>query len=209
MNLQERAKEDFLNTLLRLSYIKDKTRRKQLIKKAKSLAEKIPEFKGWPKAKKFWDIESSAWNVKIPNHVRRFIRKELLNRIKPGGLNLALGSGSYPYIKDSVLVDYSEKMLEQVIVKCKKKVIHNIQKIPWPFKDNQFDSITAVFILNYLKNLMHVFKEARRVLKPMGKLIIVQSAKQLGEFYRLAEAKSYKPEEIIKLSLIFREGSSG
>lgn len=196
--IKEKLKEDFLNILLQLSYVRDKKKRMQLMKKAKSLAQKIPEFKGWPKAKKFWDVEALTWLIKIPKHIRQFIRMELLKKIKPGSLNLALGSGSYPYIKESVLLDYSEKMLEQVAIKYKKKIIHDIQEIPWPFKNNSFDSITAVFIINYLKNLRQVFKEAKRVLKPKGKIIIIQSAKPLGEFYRTIESKQYKPEEIIK-----------
>lgn len=169
------------------------------MKKAKALADKIPEFRGWPKGRKFWDIEALSWVIKIPPHVREFIKKELLNVIKPGSLNLALASGSYPYIKDSVLLDYSKKMLENVTVKYRKKVIHDLQKIPWPFKSNTFDSITAVFIIDYLKNLKQVFKEARRILKTKGKLIIVQSAKPLGEFYKTKLVKEYKPDEIVKL----------
>ncbi len=195
----ENLKDDFLNILLRLTYIRDRKKRKELMKKAKKIADKIPEFRGWPKGKKFWDVEALAWVVKIPKHVRQFIKKELMKRIKPGGINLSLGSGSYAYVKESVLLDYSEKMLEMVVVKFKKKVVHDIQKIPWPFKKNTFDSISAVFIINYLKNLKKVFKEAKRILKPKGKLIIVQSAKQLGEFYRTKEVKEYKPEEIKKI----------
>jgi len=195
----ENLKDDFLTILLRLTYIRNKKKRKQLMKRAKAIANKIPEFKGWPKGKKFWDVEALAWVVKIPKHVRQFIRKELLKRIKLSGMNLSLGSGSYPYVRKSVLLDYSEKMLEQVIVKFKKKVVHDIQKIPWPFKKNTFDSISAVFIINYLKNLKKVFKEAKRVLKTKGKLIIVQSAKPLGEFYRIKEAKEYKPDDIAKI----------
>ena len=196
---QENLKDEFFNILLRLTYITDKNKRKTLIKKAKTIADKIPALKGWPKKEKFWDAESGSWIVKIPKHVRQFIRKELLKKIRPGTLNLSLGSGPYPYIKDSVLIDYSEKMLENVLIKYKKKIIHDIQKIPWPFEDNQFDTITAVFIVNYLKNLKSIFKEARRILKPKGKIIIVQSAKQIGNFYQQAEKKQYKPEEIIKI----------
>jgi SAM-dependent methyltransferase len=195
---QEKQKEDFLNILLQLSYVRDKQQRKKLVQKAKAIASKIPEFRGWPKGKKFWDIEALTWVVKIPRHVRQFIKRELLKRIKPSGLNLALGSGSYPYVKESFLLDYSGKMLEKVTVKYKKKVIHDIQQIPWPFKDSSFDTITAVFVVNYLKNHKAVFKEAKRVLKPNGKIIIVQSAKSLGEFYQQAEARQYQTKDIIK-----------
>ncbi|MBW2993458.1 hypothetical protein KY317_02695, partial [Candidatus Woesearchaeota archaeon] len=106
---QENLRDEFFNTLLRLTYIADKNKRKALVKKAKLIADKIPELEGWPKKEKFWDAEAGSWIVKIPKYVRQFIRKQLLKKIKPGTLNLSLGSGPYPYIKDSVLMDYSEK----------------------------------------------------------------------------------------------------
>ncbi len=53
---EEKLKDEFLNILLQLSYVRDKKKRKQLMKRAKSLADKIPEFRGWPKSKKFWDV---------------------------------------------------------------------------------------------------------------------------------------------------------
>ncbi|MBW2977733.1 class I SAM-dependent methyltransferase [Candidatus Woesearchaeota archaeon] len=198
---ENEMKDEFLSYLVKIKFAKG-SEKERLIKEAKKIADKIPSFKGWPeKPVKFWDIESLSWRTKIPVHVRLFIRKELLKRIKLGGLNLSLGAGSYPYIEDSVLVDISSEMLKAVepAVKFKRKLVYDLEKGNLPFKDSVFDTVTMVFVINYLKNLETVFKEIYSVLKKKGKVIIVQSGKLLEELYIRQEKKQYKADELKKL----------
>ena len=190
----DNLKDDFFDILFRLGYTKNKEEKKMLLKKAKEIAAEIPEFAGWPASSKFWDVEALAWIVNIPEKVRKYIKSEI-NRSIPKGLNLALGCGSYPYVKDSVLVDFSEEMLRSAGPKYKNKVLSDLNSGDLAFRSCAFDSVTMVFVINYIKNLGPLLKEAERVLKEDGKLIIVQSAKQIAEFYRMKEEASWKPDD--------------
>ena len=185
---QDELKDDFFDLFMKIGFAKTNQKKQDLIKKASKIADKIPEFKGWPKAEKIWDIEAFGWTGQIPKKVRNTIKQELRKRISPGSLNLALGSGAYPYLEESVLLDYSEEML-RAAVKYKKKVLYDINKGKLPFKKNEFDSITMVFVINYLDNPKQVFKETKRILKTNGKLIIIQSAKSLNYLSKIVEKK--------------------
>jgi len=194
-------KDKFFEKFFKIGFAKG-AEKERVIKEAKEIADKIPEFRGWPeKPVKFWDIEAFSWRLKIPSHVRLFIRKELLKRIPLGGLNLALGPGSYPYIEDSVLVDFSEEMLRAVepAVKFKKKLVYDLDKGKLPFKDSVFDTVTMVFVVDYLSRLQNAFKEIYRVLKKNGKLVIVQSGKLLEDWYLRQEKKQYTLSELENL----------
>ena len=51
-------------------------------------------------------------------------------------------------------------------------ILHDLNKFPYPFKDNTFDLIEADHVLEHLKEPFKVMNELRRILKPQGKLII-------------------------------------
>lgn len=196
---EDNLRDDFFSTLFEMEYTKSRSRKKQLLSKAKSIAKKIPEFAGWPESSKFWDVEALAWIVKIPEKVRKFIKSEIADSVPKKGLNLSLGCGSYPYAKNSVLVDFSEEMLRSAGPEYREKVLFDLESGSLPFKSYSFDSATMVFVINYIKSIEPLFKEVRRVLKEGGKLIIVQSAEQIAEFYRLKEKRQWKQEEIEKM----------
>jgi hypothetical protein len=198
---QEELKDQFYDILFNINLISDKKEKEELIAKAKKIASKIPELKGWPKeSKKFWDIEAYAWLGQIPRKIRELIKTELMKRIPPGGLNLSLGSGSYPYIEYSVLLDLSREMLKSVpAVKYKAKIEYDLEKGKLPFNDDSFDTITMVFVIDYLENLKSVFDEIKRILKTNGKLILVQSEKPINELYRSQEVKHLDKNEIKSL----------
>ena len=42
-------------------------------------------------------------------------------------------------------------------------VIHNLNKFPWPFKDNSFDYILSISVLEHLDNLIKVIEEIHRI----------------------------------------------
>jgi SAM-dependent methyltransferase len=189
----EMLKDDFYNNLIRLNYVKDKDEIDKIIVINKKIADKIPELNGWPSNPiKFWDIESIGWNNKITEKIRTGIKKEL-KELK--GLNLDLGSGSYAYVKNSVFLDLSLQMLKEI--KQKNKIQFKINKT-LPFKFNSFDSVTMVFLLNYLENPKLIFKEVKRILKKHGKLIIVQPKYSTDDFYKFQEKHHYSLDEIKK-----------
>ncbi len=51
-------------------------------------------------------------------------------------------------------------------------VVHNLEKYPYPFKDNQFELILADNVLEHLDDTIGIMKELYRILRPGGKVIL-------------------------------------
>ena len=51
-------------------------------------------------------------------------------------------------------------------------VVHDIEKPPFPFKDEEFDEILAQDTMEHIWNMIPVMKDLYRILKPGGKLTI-------------------------------------
>jgi len=47
-------------------------------------------------------------------------------------------------------------------------VVHNLDKTPWPFKDNEFDSICAPHVIEHLHDTLPAIEEIWRITKPGG-----------------------------------------
>jgi len=150
---------------------------------------------GWPKEKKaFWNAEAFMWSRKIEREVRAVIRRELA--MLAGKKNLDLGCGAYSYLP-SVGFDLSAKMLvfnEQ----CKEKVEGNLEE-KLPFADYSFDSVTAVFLLNYIHNYHQLFSEIWRVLSELGIFVMVLSSTGVNEWQRQKEVSSFGKERWLML----------
>ena len=50
----------------------------------------------------------------------------------------------------------------------KADVIHDLNKFPWPFKDNEFDFVLACHVLEHLYDIPKVMKEIHRITKKYG-----------------------------------------
>lgn len=73
-------------------------------------------------------------------------------------MKLNLGSGC-ERIKGFINVDMNAKNAD---------IKHNLNKYPYPFKNNSIDYILASHILEHLKEPMNFFKEIQRILKVGG-----------------------------------------
>ncbi|MCK4318943.1 class I SAM-dependent methyltransferase [Candidatus Micrarchaeota archaeon] len=51
-------------------------------------------------------------------------------------------------------------------------IIHNLDEIPYPFEDNEFDLIEADHVLEHLKDPFKIIKELYRITKKKGKIVI-------------------------------------
>jgi SAM-dependent methyltransferase len=51
-------------------------------------------------------------------------------------------------------------------------VIWDLEKVPWPFKDNMFDMVNASHILEHLSDTVKTFDEIHRITKKGGRVII-------------------------------------
>ena len=54
----------------------------------------------------------------------------------------------------------------------KADVYYNLNKFPWPFKDNEFDKVLASYVLEYLDDVSKAMMEIYRITKPNGAIFI-------------------------------------
>jgi len=74
-----------------------------------------------------------------------------------------LGCGENPIFNHSTKVD---------IISFNGYIQHDLNKFPWPFKDNEFDTIVALELILYIKNIDMFLSECKRILKSDGILIL-------------------------------------
>ncbi len=110
-----------------------------------------------------------------------------LQDIKPQTmLDVATGTGDFAIMANKILqpkhitgVDISEGMLEKGKEKVAAAGMNNIELVKGdseslPFKDNSFDAITVAFGVRNFEDLEKGLKEMYRVLKPGGKLVVLE-----------------------------------
>jgi len=88
---------------------------------------------------------------------------------------LNLGSGD-DIKKDYVNLDYMK--LAGV------DVVHDINKFPWPFKDNSFEEVYTSHVLEHVDDLIKTMKEIHRISKDKAKIIIRVPHFSCGVSYR-------------------------
>ncbi len=154
------------------------------------LSSSVSWAKGWPDNNHaFWNAEAFMWSKKIDKTVRRLIEDELAFLQKKRNFhNLDLGCGAYSYLL-SVGFDLSEKML-QFNERCTEKVSGNLEE-KLPFADASFDSVTAVFLLNYIRNYNQLFSEIKRILREGGQFVMILSFHPINEWQRQKEVNSF------------------
>jgi SAM-dependent methyltransferase len=195
----DRDEDDFYSLLFKIHTSRNRLEKYCMIKKAKEIASRIPYLKDWPNGSIFWDTESGMWAVNIEKDVREFVKNELKALLKKNSKNLCLGSGNYPYWNDSVLLDFSQKMLDSAPAKFEKVLFDLESKKKLPFPDSRFDSCTMIFVTNYLKSLNHVFKESRRVLKKGGRFAIINLDGFTSELYVEQEKSHHSAKELANM----------
>jgi SAM-dependent methyltransferase len=52
-------------------------------------------------------------------------------------------------------------------------VIHDLNAIPYPFHENEFDEIVCDNVLEHLDNVLHVMEELHRVAKPNARVTVI------------------------------------
>jgi demethylmenaquinone methyltransferase/2-methoxy-6-polyprenyl-1,4-benzoquinol methylase len=128
-------------------------------------------------------------------------RKKAINELKPinpeNVLDVATGTGdvailTYKMLKPSKIVgiDISEGMLELGRQKIDKQNLKNYIELKAgdseniKFDDNSFDAVTVAFGVRNFENLEQGLKEILRVLKPGGKLVVLEFSKPKQKLFK-------------------------
>ncbi|MBN1378379.1 MAG: class I SAM-dependent methyltransferase [Gammaproteobacteria bacterium] len=91
-----------------------------------------------------------------------------------------VGDGGYV-----VAVDPSQNMLDIAKANGVKNTYKGLGE-SLPFADNEFDMVTMGFALRHVSDLRVLFKEYQRVLKPGGKILLLEITRPKNSFARLA-----------------------
>jgi ubiquinone/menaquinone biosynthesis C-methylase UbiE len=176
---------EFLKNLIKLQY------GLKVQPTLKKISSKISWAKGWPKNNQsFWNAEAFMWEHKVDKEIRKLISAQLL--FLHGKKNLDLGCGGYSYIP-SVGFDFSQKMLD-FNDNCIKKVEGDLEQ-KLPFQNASFDSVTAIFVLNYVKNYPQLLSEINRILKPKGFFVTILYSKNINSWQRQKEVNKLSQKE--------------
>jgi ubiquinone/menaquinone biosynthesis C-methylase UbiE len=92
-------------------------------------------------------------------------------------------------------VDFSEGMLAEARQKPFAESVtflqHDLHN-PLPFPDGEFDAVVSGLVLEHIKDLLRLFAEIRRVVKPQGRVVI--SAMHPAMFLRGSQARFTDPD---------------
>jgi len=163
-----------------------------LLDKLHSLIVKIRSAKKYNKH--FWGLDPVGWQK---GYLNREEIKEIL-RTRTGRKNLDLASGSQSYIpENTTALDSNPDMLHYN--PCKKKILFNLNSLGdkrkrIPERSNTYDTATINFGMNYFRNPIRVLLEAKRLIKPGGKIIILDSSESgRKEFAH----RQFNPDQVI------------
>lgn len=134
-----------------------------------------------------WFDKNKAAFLSEVSAIKKFIPK------KGEGLEVGTGTGRFAALLGiRTGVDISAPMMAYAV---KRGVVAlKADAGALPFMDNTFDYVLLTTVICFLKNPSAALKEARRVLKPKGIIIIgfVHKDGFLGRFYRKKKSDYYK-----------------
>jgi len=107
------------------------------------------------------------------------------------GLEVGVGTGRFAQpLGIKIGVDPSERMLEIARKRGIEGILGRGENLP--FKDGEFDFVLLAFTLCFVEKPLKVLEEAKRVLKPGGRVIvgIIDKNSKLGKIYQAKKEKS-------------------
>ena len=214
-----------------LSYICPMTKESNIVKPYKKAEsgkkEQVADM--FNNISKTYDVLNRTLSLRIDVIWRKKAIKTLQGSKPQFLLDVATGTGDFALQAIKTLkpqkvigVDISEGMLKEAKEKIKSQNLEDIFQVQWgdseqlPFDDARFDAVTVAFGVRNFENLKNGLSEIQRVLKPEGKVIILEFSnpkkfpiKQLYGFYsktiiptlgklisKDARAYSYLPESV-------------
>ena len=166
-------------------YNKDGDKRKQVEKMFDNIAGK-------------YDFLNHLLSLGIDKLWRRNMIEMMVTTHPKKVLDVATGTGDLAIQSSSILpdthftgLDISQGMLHIGIEKVKKKGLDSRidmiygDSLSMPFEDNSFDAVMAAFGVRNFENLLQGLTEMRRVLRPGGKVFILEFSRPKTIFFRL------------------------
>jgi ABC-2 type transport system ATP-binding protein len=174
---------------------------------------------------KFWGEISRVYDDVIDSAIGKNLRPSALEKLgRENGLgrSLELGCGTGYFTKalarasDSVIAtDFSEEMLAKAMERLKDVCNVTLQKedcMKTSFPDDSFDTVFMALVLNYVPDTAAALSEVCRILKPGGRIIIVNpdnsfisEARKMMSTYKLmvgyGEAQARYPQTFRNLPI--------
>lgn len=120
-------------------------------------------------------------NINLTRDLDSNVTRNLLaNRRFDSILELGFGTGKNTVFFAQIgkvvhALDFSDGMIQKAKEKVKAMNVRfeaaELTK-PWPCEDNFYDLISCNLVLEHIESLLHIFKEAERVLQPSGIFLI-------------------------------------
>lgn len=127
---------------------------------------------------RLYDLLENSMEMMIPHQQRQDIFQNLSGRVLEIGVGTGKNIAYYPEGVDMTAMDFSSKMLgiaREKATKLKKSVellLMDAQQMS--FADNTFDYVIATCVFCSVPDPVKGFMEVRRVLKPGGKVILIE-----------------------------------
>lgn len=144
------------------------------------------------KLTRLWDRNARMYDImSLPmEHMMGFgrTRDRLFEGLTGRLLELGVGTGrNIPYCQEGtnvVAIDISRKMLSKAVDRAKRFSrdisfeVADVEELP--FDDKSFDAVVATGVFCCVPDQVRGFKEARRVLKEGGKIILLEHVRPAG-----------------------------
>lgn len=134
--------------------------------------------KRYDRISRFYD--AFVWGIE--GRLFRRLRKETLGRLEGRILEVGVGTGKnlqyYSSRAEVTGIDISARMLEKAKVRAKdssaKVTLYEMDAQELTFGDSTFDYVVATFVLCSVPDPVRTAEEMRRVVKPRGKIILIE-----------------------------------
>ena len=137
----------------------------------------------------FYDKVAEKYDQAFAPFERRFLsawRKEALSYLPENAKILEIGAGTglnfrfYPKCRHAVASEISFKMLEFAQKKTDFIELVQADAESLPFAENSFDAAFAALVFCSIPNPENAFGELRKVVKPNGKIILLEHVRPKG-----------------------------
>jgi ubiquinone/menaquinone biosynthesis C-methylase UbiE len=150
----------------------------------------------------FYDKFAIVYDKAIAPFEKRFLsnwRKETMSHLPENGNLLEIGAGTglnfrfYPNCKHAVASELSCEMLSFAKTKITTENLSltqtDAEKLP--FADNSFDAALATLVFCAIPNPENAFSELRRVVKPGGRVVLLEHVRPSGLLGYVLDAISF------------------